>query len=66
MKYKSTMFKKGRQDDTGSTRSVRLTSVWGERMIHLLQESTKGERERGKRAHVIQCVQQEVGRVRQT
>lgn len=56
MKHKSTVFKKGRQDDTGSTRSARLTPVSGERMIHLLQESTKGEIKRGKRILVIQCV----------
>lgn len=56
MKYKSTIFKKGRQDDTGNTRSVRLTSVLGERMIHLLQESTKREMNKGKRIPVIQCV----------
>lgn len=56
MKYKSTVFKEGRQDDTGSTRSARLTLLWGERMIHLLQESTKRKIKRGKRIFVIQCV----------
>lgn len=56
MKYKSTVFKKGGQDDTGSTRSERLTLVLGERMIHLLQESTKREIKGGRRILVIQCV----------
>lgn len=56
MKYKSAIFKKGKQDDTGSTRSVRLTSVLGKIMKQLMQESTKKEIKKGKRIHVIQCI----------
>lgn len=56
MKYKSAVFKKGRQDDTGSTRSVRLTLVLGKIMNQLMQESTKQQIKKGKRMHVIQCI----------
>lgn len=36
MKYKSAVFRKGRQDDTGSTRSVRLTSALDKIMNQLM------------------------------
>jgi len=66
MKCRRAIFKKGRQDDTGSTRSLRLTSVLGKITNQLMQESANKEIKKRKRIHVIQCIYQETGLVRQT